>query len=207
MTSIPFWTGTDLRQLHLDGYPKGYLIGMDSSSHYIDCGYDLFKDRARCPLTFVVGDVFTDLDGNGIREYDGRTAIVMAGSVIHLFQSTDQVTLFVKRLTRLLRPGGLFVGAHVAMLNSGSVDRIQLGSDDNGAVTDRRWTKRFYLGQQEFESILTQNGFVDIEMETESRIPVHDQEQYLPASPTNQLFWLSFCATYSNWNLSLLVSL
>ncbi|KAI8344608.1 S-adenosyl-L-methionine-dependent methyltransferase [Chlamydoabsidia padenii] len=181
-------TGTDLRQLYLDGYPKDYLIGLDTSSHYIDCGYDLFKDRSRCPLTFLVGDVFTDDNNDGIQAYEGRAAIVMTGSVIHLFQEQDQVIQFVTRMTRLLRPGGLFVGAHVAMLNSGTVDRQQ--------EDDRQWTRKFYLGQHEFESILTRYGFVDIQMETEPRIPFFDQEQCLPVS-SNQLFWLSFSATYS----------
>ncbi|CAO3587008.1 unnamed protein product [Absidia cylindrospora] len=197
-----FKLGTDLRQLALDGYPKDYLVGLDSSSHYIECGYELFKDRRHCPITFLVGDVFTETDdddnGGGINMYDGRTTVVMAGSVIHLFQDTSQVDRFIARMAKLLRPGGLFVGAHVAMLHSGCVDRLQLNQNTDGDDDDDdQWTKKFYLGQHEFKSLLSQHGFANIQMESEVRIPLYDQEQYLPASSTNQLFWLSFSAIYS----------
>ncbi|ORZ17294.1 hypothetical protein BCR42DRAFT_414348 [Absidia repens] len=199
-----FELGTDLRQLYLDGYPKEYLVGLDSSSHYIECGYELFKDRQHCPITFLVGDIFTETDTRndrcGVNTYDGQTAVVMAGSVIHLFQDISQVDRFIARMAKLLRPGGLFVGAHVAMLHSGCVDRLQLNQDtddDEDDADQQQWTKKFYLGQHEFKSLLSQHGFGDIQMESELRIPLLDQEQYLPASSTNQLFWLSFSATYS----------
>lgn len=196
--------GTDLRQLYLDAYPKEYLVGLDSSSHYIECGFELFKDRRHCPITFLVGDVFTETgdngDDGGVKSYDGRAAVVMAGSVIHLFQDLAQVDRFIARMAKLLRPGGLFVGAHVAMLHSGCVDRLQLnqdGDDDDQQEQQQQWTTKFYLGQHEFKSLLAQHGFGDIQMETELRIPLLDQEQYLPPSSTNQLFWLSFSAIYS----------
>ncbi|GAN02287.1 hypothetical protein MAM1_0020d01730 [Mucor ambiguus] len=53
-------TGTDLRKMMLDGYPKDYLIGMDIEQCYIDCGYELFKDDPDiCPIRFIIDDLFT----------------------------------------------------------------------------------------------------------------------------------------------------
>ncbi|KAI8086237.1 S-adenosyl-L-methionine-dependent methyltransferase [Halteromyces radiatus] len=178
-------TGTDLRQLYLDGYPKDYLVGIDTSSHYIDCGYDLFRDRSQCPIIFMIGDIFNDELLN-----EKQWMVVMAGSVIHLFQDMDQVERFVKRMTQLLQSGGLFVGAHVSMLHTGTVSRQVNGQTKN----------KFYIGQDDFHVILTRYGFKEIQFETEQRIPEEEEEEEEDTcllDSIHHLFWLSFSAIYS----------
>ncbi|KAG0172164.1 hypothetical protein DFQ28_011447 [Apophysomyces sp. BC1034] len=171
-------TGIDLRQLMLDGYPAEYLVGTDISRHYIDCGYDLCRDdQESLPIQFVVSNVFDSTFVDTMSAYHHQTAVVYAGSLIHLFHSSDLLRQFLQRVKWLLRPGGLLVGAHVA-------------SDHNVCV--RRGSRGYkqYIGLIELQHVLESEGFTDFEMQMDERLLQDDEPKDLIA------FWLSFCAVY-----------
>lgn len=170
-------TGTDLRRLVLDGYPKDYLIGMDIEQCYIDCGYELFKeDPDICPIRFIIDDLFrfekTHVLCNTIW-------IVHAGSVLHLFD-LDQIVQFIHRATWLLKPGGILVGGHVCA--------------DRSTHYFRQATQslKYYMAIDQFKQILIKEGFTDIQMETQPRIAEEDEKER-----DFTAFWVSFYAVYN----------
>ncbi|ORX56316.1 S-adenosyl-L-methionine-dependent methyltransferase [Hesseltinella vesiculosa] len=160
--------GTDLRQLFVDGYPGHALMGVDQSQHYINCGYDLFEDHNHCPIQFVTGDMFT------MNLPPKPASVIMTNSLIHLLTSEAQVRALVGRIVQWLRPGGLFVGCHVALPCTGTIERHH--------------TLKYYFGKEDLHRLLQAFHFEHIQMEC---TPHNDHQ---PNSPT---FWLSFCATYS----------
>ncbi|KAL7319276.1 hypothetical protein PS15m_002433 [Mucor circinelloides] len=170
-------TGTDLRKMILDGYPKDYLIGMDIEQCYIDCGYKLFKDDpATCPIRFIIDDLFTFEKTHVLCN---TISIVHAGSVLHLFD-LDQIAQFIHRATWLLKPGGILAGGHVCA--------------DRSTHYFRQATKslKYYMAIDEFKQILEREGFTDIRMETQPRIAEEDDEER-----DFTAFWVSFYAVYS----------
>ncbi|KAI7881641.1 hypothetical protein K492DRAFT_161387 [Lichtheimia hyalospora FSU 10163] len=171
--------GTDLRQLLLDGYPGTCLIGTDLSKHYIECGYDLFQDRDTCPIHFTTGDIF-DSKSPSLARFQNKIGIAYSGSVIHLLQSIDQVDTFITQVTRLLAPGGLFVGTHVAADRTISV-----------YIPPRHYTKH-WVGVHDFKAALQRHHFGDIEIKLEPRLTREEEKPYLDV----QCHWLSFSAVY-----------
>ncbi|KAI8640544.1 S-adenosyl-L-methionine-dependent methyltransferase [Parasitella parasitica] len=170
-------TGTDLRKLILDGYPKDYLIGMDIEQCYINCGYELFKDNSKtCPIKFIVDDLFTFEKTHVLCN---TISIVHAGSVLHLFD-LDQIKRFIHKATWLLKPGGILAGGHVCA--------------DRSTQYYRQATKsmKYYVSEDQFKQMLVTEGFTDIRTETELRIPEEDDEQR-----DFTAFWVSFYAIYN----------
>ncbi|KAI8394167.1 uncharacterized protein BYT42DRAFT_609904 [Radiomyces spectabilis] len=184
--------GIDLRQLQLDGYPGKYLVGTDISQYYIDYGYALCKDRGRFPAQFEVGDLFDDrflscqttaspaVSRQGLNRFVHQAIAVISGSVLHLFDSLDTVQQFIIRVKALLRPGGLFAGAHVASNQSMAIWRANRGS-----------TKQ-YTGIDDFRRMLEKEQFTDIVMQTEERMLENDDD-----FGSTLVFWLSFTAIYN----------
>ncbi|KAI9270826.1 S-adenosyl-L-methionine-dependent methyltransferase [Sporodiniella umbellata] len=161
-------TGTDLRQLYLDGYPVDYLIGLDRQEEYIECGYRLFRDKTRCPIRFQVADVFKD----SLREYWKKLWVLHAGSVFHLFGSKDEHREFLRRIQRLLQPHGYLAGGHVVAEETVSFYR----------PTDQ--VQKYYIGYREFKDLLQDEGFSEIEIQRTKKV---EQD---PQGP--QLYWISF---------------
>lgn len=159
-----------------EGYPAEYLVGSDINGHFIDCGYDLFRDRDNCKITFFVGDVF---DPEPSSRYHHRTVVVNAGSVIHLLNSAGSIREFVERIANLLRPGGMFVGSHMGADRSISVFR----EDYN--------VSKQYLSAEDFREILEQEHFTDIEIRSHRREP-HAEIKDKGFQP----MWIQFCAVY-----------
>jgi trans-aconitate methyltransferase len=154
----------------LDGYPSEYLMGMDIEQSYIDCGYMLFKDSPEtCPIQFIV-------DTTDNWQPEEKMFVVHAGSVFHLFMDGDTTRAFIKRIVKMLRPGGILVGGHVCT--------------DQSMQYYRPSTKslKFYMGLEDFKEMLISEGFSDIEIETMSRLG--DEEEDFKA------FWISFYAAY-----------
>ncbi|KAI8883215.1 hypothetical protein K501DRAFT_249906 [Backusella circina FSU 941] len=183
-------TGTDLRQLLLDGYPKSYLIGTDVDQAYIDCGYTLFRDsKETCPIQFIVGNIFSDaflptsslsVVDTPLSIYKDKIAVVHAGSVFHLFDGEETSLAFLKRIVMLLKPNGMLVGGHVI--------------SDKNVVFYRPSTKsdKFLMGRDTFYNMLESQGFKDIKMEaTPKQYEGRDYEQY-----GFKAFWLAFSAVY-----------
>lgn len=75
-------------------------------------GYDFFLDRNRLNSTFIAADFF-DLSSD-LAQFDGQFDILYAGSFLHLFGWSQQVTA-CKRMVSLLRPtpGALLVGRQI----------------------------------------------------------------------------------------------
>lgn len=163
-----YFAGTDLRKLLLDGYPRDFLIGMDIEQHYIDCGYLLFKDNPEtCPIQFIVDEEWEPVE---------KMTIVHAGSVLHLFPNMEGIRQFLKKMTRMLKKGGVLVGGHVC------ADRpVEFFRESTQKV-------KYYMGLDEFKQLLILEGYTDIEIETTSR--VGENEDFTA-------FWVSFYAVYN----------
>ncbi|KAI9248218.1 hypothetical protein BDA99DRAFT_446317, partial [Phascolomyces articulosus] len=175
-------TGTDLRKLMLDGYPGNKLYGIDINQHYIDTGYDLFLDQDHCPITFLVGDIFTTPIPSYLHQ---RVGVIYTGSVIHLFSLTQFHTLMALITTQFLLPNGLFMGTQVV-------------ADATTSMTRRGNTKHF-IGMQDFKEALERHHFVDIELckEPEPRQKDPDEDVDL------NTYWLSFrCRLGTSTNTS-----
>ncbi|KAF7724688.1 hypothetical protein EC973_000796 [Apophysomyces ossiformis] len=161
-----------------DGYPADYLMGTDISKHFIECGYDLCRDsQGSLPIRFLVGNVFDASFLDTMSDHYHQIAVVYAGSLIHLFHSTDRIREFLQRVKWLLRPGGLLVGAHVVSDHNVRVKRGSRGYKD-------------YIGLYEFRHLLKSEGFTDFEMQLDERRLYDDEPKDLVA------FWLSFTAVY-----------
>jgi len=118
-------TGTDLRQLYIDGATD--LMGVDQVDTFIDAGYDLFGDRGECPIDFVVADLLSDdflqieqgeVIGGKFAKYVGHFSVIHAGSLLHLL-TEDEVTTIVERMKYLLKDGGIFFGRTVGSTTAG----------------------------------------------------------------------------------------
>ncbi|KAI9490245.1 hypothetical protein BDB00DRAFT_875562 [Zychaea mexicana] len=175
-------TGTDLRRLMFDGYPGDRLYGIDLNKHYIESGYDLFRDRATCPITFIAGDILsttatttpTSISSTINNKFTQKAGVVYTGSMIHLL-SLDQLHTLIHHIsTHLLDPaGGIFIGTHVA-------------ADTTTSMTRRGNTKQF-IAVQDFKDVLEKHQFVDIQLCKEPRRRDPDEN-----STTLDTFWLSF---------------
>lgn len=156
--------------MYVDGYPKSYLIGVDMEADYIECGYKLFKDKETCPIKFTVADLFRD----NLPEYAEKISIVHTGSVFHLFDSENKHIEFIRKIKRLLKKDGLFVGGHVIadkpVKYYRNSDRIQ----------------KYYMGADRFQEILENEGFQKIKLKKTRKVEEDDDDQ----SPL--LYWVSF---------------
>lgn len=161
-----------------NGFPADRLVGLDISRHYIDCGYDMFRDRDRCNIRFVVDDF---LNGSFSKDFHRRAAVVCTQSVIHLLPSNEHLHQFCKRVTEVLLPGGLFAGAHRATEHDAQIYRPFKG----------RW--QWSIGVDTFRAALEAHHFADIEIQLETVKPDADEEHL---ETDQNRYWLSFCAVY-----------
>lgn len=157
----------------LDGYPSQYLIGLDNTNHFIQCGYDLFQDKHQAPFTFLQQDIFHP---SSLQNYQQKVLVLMAGSLLHLFQSLSQIQQWFDIILLLLKPNALFVGAHVITKNKSST-MIQRSASSSPS--------KFYLSQHDFYQLLVHYGFQHIQME------IHPHSSNHP-----DLCWLSYSAIY-----------
>ncbi|CAO3625927.1 unnamed protein product [Cunninghamella blakesleeana] len=177
-------TGTDLRQLLIDGYASNYLIGLDNTQHFIDIGYELFQEKKeKTPISFIQYDMFQCHQHPFYQQYQHKIMVLMVGSVIHLFQSLNQIHQWFQQIIPLLKKNALLVGAHVITSNHESsitIHRRSLSSSNQ---------LKFYLNQHDFHQLLIHYGFQQIEMITEVR---DENENDHHAS----LCWLIYSAVY-----------
>ncbi|RCI05357.1 hypothetical protein CU098_013520, partial [Rhizopus stolonifer] len=167
-------TGTDLRKLLLDGYPKDYLIGIDIEECYIECGYELFKDSpTTCPIQFMVNDLFSLDEKHPLCD---SISILHVGSVFHLFSDNQMVHEFLNKITWLLKAGGVLVGGHVC------------SDQSNEYFSHAKQTYKYYMGIEDFRQLLIKQGFSNIRIETQPRL--EDEDDFTA-------FWISFYAVYS----------
>ncbi|RUS23744.1 S-adenosyl-L-methionine-dependent methyltransferase [Jimgerdemannia flammicorona] len=147
-------TGTDLRQLVVDGYPASELVGIDQYALFVDAGYELFRDRKTCGVRFVIGNALEEGFPRGTRLEGERFEVVHAGSVVHLLDR-KQIRNFVKGVRELVRPGGWFVGGHMGA--SETKDFVEVSG------------LRHLEAPAEFKRILEEEGFVEVVVNAENR--------------------------------------
>lgn len=142
--------GQSLRQLSAAGVPPSRLVGLDISRSLIDIGFDLFRDRARAPAGFVVGDML-DADDKDLEALDDRVTIVHASNFWHLFSWGQQLAIAL-RLVKFFREGAgaMMYGRQVGAAKSGPQNRagasflhdkesFQRLWDQVGALTGTTW--------------------------------------------------------------------
>lgn len=172
--------GTDLRKLIIDGYPKEYLIGMDIQQKYIDIGYHQFKDTpSTCPIQFIIQDVFTITSDYFLVN---TISIIHAGSLFHLFEDDQAVLHFLKKVSLLLKPGGILIGGHVCADKTITYHRKSTN------------TTKYLMDCNKFVDLLSQSGYSQIKMETVPKEPDSTTDE--SCLRENNLHWMSFYAVY-----------
>ncbi|KAK3381857.1 hypothetical protein B0H63DRAFT_476736 [Podospora didyma] len=102
--------GTVIRHLVADlGVSSDRLYGTDLQPHFLDLGYELFRDRdpGKSRATFVAGDMLRDGNDNDAGGLDhqlaGKIDVIYAAFFFHLFERGDQLRA-AKRMVKFLRP-------------------------------------------------------------------------------------------------------
>ncbi|KAK2593112.1 hypothetical protein QQS21_009202 [Conoideocrella luteorostrata] len=121
--------GQDLRRLVLDGVPSENLVGLDIAGPLMDLGKDLFLDGQTLRSSFVVADVFKGAaQGPAWTQLErGGFDVIHCSAFFHLFPLQDQITA-AKKITGLVRKGGIIVGRQVGSVQPGDVPAIDDGS-------------------------------------------------------------------------------
>jgi ubiquinone/menaquinone biosynthesis C-methylase UbiE len=140
--------GLVVRQLIAEGVSSDKLYGTDLQPHFLDLGYELFRDRdeTKNKATFVAGDMLQE-DDMRLEELTGKIDVIYASAFFHLFEREDQIKA-AKRIIRFLRPenpkamifgrneGPKIVGWEKYVLDAESWRRMW---DEVGEATGTRW--------------------------------------------------------------------
>ncbi|RVX72242.1 hypothetical protein B0A52_04446 [Exophiala mesophila] len=104
--------GQDIRKLICDGADASRLRGADLRPEFIECGYDLFCDRDRFPISRFIApaDVFDLSPTAPLAQLDGKVGILHVCAVFHLFDLPGQKALAHRVLRLLARNAQGFVG-------------------------------------------------------------------------------------------------
>ena len=125
-------------------------MGLDINAALIQIGFDLFRDRARPPAAFVVGDML-DADDAALAALDGRVSIVHASNFWHLFSWAQQLAIAVRLVAFFSGGDGAVVyGRQVGTAKAGPPSRpgasflhdqesFQRLWDQVGVLTGSRW--------------------------------------------------------------------
>ena len=100
--------GTDLRKMYLDGMLQHNLYGLELEQRFIDLGYELFADRQKNKITFLIGNILDETivkAFNSMNQFD----IVYSSSVIHLLEK-EEIKQLLKNVLTLLEERGIFFG-------------------------------------------------------------------------------------------------
>jgi len=110
--------GQELRKVAADGAPSENLYGFDLRPEFFELGYRLFRDKDTLKSEFISADIFDT--SSPLSTLDGKIDIIYAGSFLHLFGYTDQLTI-CKRIVKLLndKKGSLLLGRQVGNVESG----------------------------------------------------------------------------------------
>ncbi|KAF3920204.1 hypothetical protein AA313_de0205848 [Arthrobotrys entomopaga] len=116
--------GQELRQLIYDGAPAENLYGSDLHTHFIDLGFELFKDRETLKTEFIASDI---LDGQSalVSKLTGQLDILYASLIFHHFTWEQQIDI-AKRMVNFLcdKPDSMIVGRLVAYRNVKETEQI-----------------------------------------------------------------------------------
>lgn len=121
--------GTDLRQMLVDGAHPKLTCGVDFSADFIRLGFVLFGDEARLGSAFQRVDILDGwhkphADSNDTRtvypssaiswveQHAGSFDVIHCGAFLHTFESKEEVQEVLRRIYRLLSPGGVCFGSN-----------------------------------------------------------------------------------------------
>ena len=104
-------TGDGVRQLIRDGFPREKITAFDINWSAINLGFDLYRDRGEMPGIFVVSGTFPF----GIVEFDS----VYSNFVLHCIADDEEYARYLKNAYSVLRPGGIFFGSTIGMVEDG----------------------------------------------------------------------------------------
>lgn len=131
--------GTDVRKLVKDGYPASNVFGCDLRKAFIDCGFEFYKDKDKCGITFFTDDIFelpyppASLPTDTMKSETvtlsylvGKLTHIYTGALFHLFDEPTQYALALRLATLLKRePGAVIFGRHQGLVDEGYIeDRI-----------------------------------------------------------------------------------
>jgi len=113
--------GQDIRKLIYDGVSATSIVGLELDPGLLEIGLDLFQDRQKLNVPFVIGDLLvfgskstaTDLENatNNDPELRGKFTIINASSLLHLFPLPLQHRLVHAMIELLLpQPGSRMLG-------------------------------------------------------------------------------------------------
>ena len=104
--------GTDVRKAIYDGFPASQVIACDLLADFIALGHKLYDDKDACPIHFFTADIFAVplssspvllipsekslSDISTLSDLLGRTSIVYAGALFHLFDESTQHALALR---------------------------------------------------------------------------------------------------------------
>lgn len=174
----------------MDGYPQTSVVGVDLYPQFINIGYELFRDKDTLQVKFLTGNIFdehffstssdsqTATDTSSLNEYKHQVQYLNAGSVLHLFNS-DQIRQFIGRAALLMKPGGLFFGAHVGGNRTAQYERV-LGGDI-----------KHFEGADDLKAVLEDAGFGQVDIRATRRLDESRETDGFVA------LWLTFSAVYS----------
>ena len=119
--------GQDLRKAAFDAGTSANLHGADLESHFLDLGYELFRDRDSFDAKLRPGNVF---DESFLADWYGTMDMIYLGSFLHLFSRMQQQQI-VAKLVLLLRPGpgALVFGRNLGAEKGGEYRMEALGWD------------------------------------------------------------------------------
>lgn len=173
----------------MDGYPQTSIVGVDLYPQFIEIGYHLFNDKDTLQAKFLNGNIFEEsflstssgsetADASPLDIYKHQITYLNAGSVLHLFNG-EQIREFVHRAALLVKPGGLFFGAHVGGNRTAQYERV-LGGD-----------VRHFEGADDLKAVLEDAGFAQIDIRATQRLDESREKDGFVA------LWLTFSAVYT----------
>ena len=136
MLRSPVLVGTDVRKLVSDGYPATKVLGCDLRQDFIDCGYELFKDKDECRIRFFTDDVFSvpypppetssqsvESGTLNLLSLTGKLTYIYTGALFHLFDAPTQYALALRLASLLKRePGAIIFGRHQGLESEGLIN-------------------------------------------------------------------------------------
>jgi len=75
--------GQDLKKLIHDGAPASSLFVADLRSEFIELGYELFLDKHKIGVQFLIADIFDPF--SSLKQLDDQLYVVYIGLFLHIF--------------------------------------------------------------------------------------------------------------------------
>jgi len=161
-------TGDDIRALVKSGYLPQKIVGYDVNWSSINLGFDLYLDRDKLGIQFMVSKDFPF--------HPSTFNVVYSGSVIHVLRSKRAIKRYVSNAYAVLKPAGIFFGSTLGF-KKGEPNPLRDERMRRGGWLRRLWRKRLkLLSREELNDLLHEAGFSEVEVsqdETNHRLWFH----------------------------------